>query len=1051
MTNPLRQAALRYVEGRLSVIPTSLQTKAPVIEWKQYQTRLSTIEELTLWFITKMYRALGIVCGAVSGGMEILDFDHNAALYEQWLELVEEEAPGLTSRLVVQKTQHNGRHVGYRCTEVTIPGNTKLAMQPVDVNTQVLTILRDSKIDPADQVAVRKVLPSISIKVAGKHHVPRLVEGKFVVIQTMIETRGEGGQFLAAPSSGYELLQGDFAAVPIISAKERQILINAALALNTYVDPAKIEGAGRRRPKGTGRPGDAFDETGDVVALLEKHGWTRVRESGDYQHYRRPGKTRGLSASLIQGKIFKMFTTNAHPFEAEKAYSPFAIYTLLEHSGDYSAAARELAKTGYGQHTSSEDSSSGSTWPYWVKDGALGYDKKTNHGSAKVRLTNFTARIVEEVFKDDGAETKNLFAIEGADQQGRPYHQVEVLAHQFQSLSWITTSWGTRPVVFAGLGVRDHVRAAIQLISGEVPRRIVYGHLGWRKINGVWLYLHCGGAIGANGPVAGVEVNLSSSQMQGYSLPLVPSREALRLAVKASLGLRTLAPPQITYSLLCAIYRAVLAECAHPDLSLFLAGHTGVYKTELTVIAQSHYGATFNRVNLPGNWITTSNALEYQAFQAKDALFTVDDFVPRGTAVDVQRLHKEADRLLRGQGNRAGRGRMRPDGSLRPPYYPRGIVLSSGEDIPTGQSLRARMFVLEVKSGDVDVDQLTLAQQVASDGLYAQAMAGYFQYLAPRIEGLKRTLIERQRELRAVARRDGSFHDHTYEIWASLMVGFEQFLEFALDIAAISDGEMEELLKECWQALRQAAQAQDIHQRSEDPTGRFLALLGAAISTGKAHVADAKSLEEPKEQADHWGWREKTVGTGDYARVEWQSQGDRVGWLDGDNLLLEPDAAFAMVQRLGRDQGTSLALSQTTLWKRMDEKGLLASKEPSQNRNKVRWLIGGDRKRVIHIKTSALGTENVDRFSGDFQETVQKNTPETHDWCDHGPIGPKRPFVGDIRGHSYSSTFFGRWRLAQGNRPLFRVWSPCRQRQEARVVKTELMMALLHARMETQL
>ena len=65
----------------------------------------------------------------------------------------------------------------------------------------------------------------------------------------------------------------------------------------------------------------------------------------------------------------------------------------------------------------------------------------------------------------------------------------------------------------------------------------------------------------------------------------------------------------------------------------------------------------------------------------------------------MQRYHKEADRLFRGQGNHAGRQRMRADGSLRPAKPPRGLILSTGEDVPRGQSLRARLLVLEVSPG----------------------------------------------------------------------------------------------------------------------------------------------------------------------------------------------------------------------------------------------------------------------------------------------------------------------------------------------------------------
>lgn len=91
-------------------------------------------------------------------------------------------------------------------------------------------------------------------------------------------------------------------------------MINAALALNGHVDPAKTEGAGHRRAKGAEQPSDAFNETGDVVALLEKHNWTPVRENGAFRHWRRPGKASGQAASLIDGKIFFLFSQNALPF-----------------------------------------------------------------------------------------------------------------------------------------------------------------------------------------------------------------------------------------------------------------------------------------------------------------------------------------------------------------------------------------------------------------------------------------------------------------------------------------------------------------------------------------------------------------------------------------------------------------------------------------------------------------------------------------------------------------------------------------------------------------
>jgi hypothetical protein len=129
--------------------------------------------------------------------------------------------------------------------------------------------------------------------------------------------------------------------------------------------------------------------------------------------------------------------------------------------------------------------------------------------------------------------------------------------------------------------------------------------------------------------------------------------------------------------------------------------------------------------NLPGSWSSTANALEGLAFAAKDALLVVDDFAPTGSQTDTERAHREADRILRAQGNRSGRLRMRSDGSLRSPRPPRGMIVSTGEDVPRGQSLRARMLVLELGPGDVDWDGLTGCQKAASDAALGRALAGF--------------------------------------------------------------------------------------------------------------------------------------------------------------------------------------------------------------------------------------------------------------------------------------------------------------------------------------
>jgi hypothetical protein len=106
---------------------------------------------------------------------------------------------------------------------------------------------------------------------------------------------------------------------------------------------------GGRLPNESGplRPGDDFNNRADIAALLVHHGWSLARD-GENQHWRRPGKVAGVSATLKNGVLY-VFSSNAAPFEANRAYRSFAVYALLEHGGNFEQAARQLRQDGYGK------------------------------------------------------------------------------------------------------------------------------------------------------------------------------------------------------------------------------------------------------------------------------------------------------------------------------------------------------------------------------------------------------------------------------------------------------------------------------------------------------------------------------------------------------------------------------------------------------------------------------------------------------------------------------------------------------------------------------
>src|SRR5215207_6764642 len=512
--------------------------------------------------------------------------------------------------------------------------------------------------------------------------------------------------------------------------------------------------------------------------------------------------------------------------------------------------------------------------PYRATPGGLFWDKPTQNGTVPTPLTNFVARITTDVAEDDGAELRRYFVIE-ADLNGRRT-AFPVPSSQFAGMGWATEHLGAGAIVYPGFGIKDHARTAVQMLSGEVPARHVYSHTGWRKVGDSWLYLHAGGAVGQDGQVGNVDVELTGS-LEGRTLSEPPEGEELIKAIRASLGFWKLTPDIVTVSLHAGTYRAALDDT---DVSIHLSGSTGEGKSELAALCQQHYGPELDARRL-ASWESTENAIEGQAFQAKDQLMVLDDFAPTGSTYDVQRWHKRADRVLRAKGNASGRQRMRPDTTLRPEKPPRALILSTGEDVPRGQSLRSRMLVLELAPGQLDWQRLTRCQEEAAGGLYAQAMSGFLRWLASRYEKLRSELKKEHAVLREVA-STSSQHRRTPGIIADLALGLKYFLLFANEVGALSEAEAEELWVQGWLALGKAAAAQSQHQAAGEPTRRFRELLSAAVASGRAYVADPGG--DKPETPEAWGWRLVSVGTGEYEREEWRPQGECVGWVDGEDL-----------------------------------------------------------------------------------------------------------------------------------------------------------------------
>lgn len=581
--------------------------------------------------------------------------------------------------------------------------------------------------------------------------------------------------------------------------------------------------------------------------------------------------------------------------------------------------------------------------PYTASGGRMYRLVRGRDGAHYQEIANFVARLLRQVIVDNGVERTSHAVLGGEMCDGRVLSEVRIPSADWATLKWLGRAWGPTPSISADSGADRHVRAAIQYTSGtSLPVETVHARTGWIRMDAGWAFLHRTGAVGADGLVTTVSVELPAS-LQPCELPAPPDGDALVAAIRASLRVLVLAPLRITAPVYAAVWRAVIPVL--PDYVLAVVGRTTSGKSEIVARGQQHFGAGFSRLNLPGNWLSTGNALEGGAFAAMHLFHAIDDLVHTGTRTDREQKERELDRLVRSVGNHAGRDRCNPDGSLKGGRPPRGLVVITAEDLPPArQSAHARMFTIDVGKDDTDWDAMTQAQADGAAGRFAEAMSGFLRWLSPRLDEVVAGFAAGKDRIARQVADLGPMMRRTPQTCGDLLVGLGLFLEFAEEAGAVTAVERATVLDACTHAVAEVATDQGRAQAASDPVNRFLAVLLSAFVTGRAHLVSTGGSAPDPSIAEAWGWRLRKTGTGQFANDEWTPTGNRVGWLDpnGEDVYLEPEASYALVQELTRNVGDGLSIGRARLGKALFEAGRLVQTELATHRcYTVRKVVPG--------------------------------------------------------------------------------------------------------------
>jgi hypothetical protein len=317
----LISAAKGFIKKGISVVATD-QNKRAIVSWKPFQEALPTVGELIYQFGLDKAHGLAIICGKVSGNLEVIDvdikYDVTGQLFENLMALIHDVSGSLSDKLMIIQTRSGGYHIYYKCE--IIQGNQKLAQRPATPE--------EIKENPNEKVLV------------------------------LIETRGEGGYVVAPPTDGYKLLTGT--SIQQITTGEREALLEIARSFNQYViEQPKPPSARTMMDAYALTPWEDYNKRGieDMMNRLQAHGWTIVSSKGERTIFKRPGNTESKTSGDYHWghNLFTVFTTSS-VFEPLKGYRPAAVFTMLEHNGDFSLAAKNLSLIGYGEKKQVYDS-----------------------------------------------------------------------------------------------------------------------------------------------------------------------------------------------------------------------------------------------------------------------------------------------------------------------------------------------------------------------------------------------------------------------------------------------------------------------------------------------------------------------------------------------------------------------------------------------------------------------------------------------------------------------------------------------------------------------
>lgn len=558
-------------------------------------------------------------------------------------------------------------------------------------------------------------------------------------------------------------------------------------------------------------------------------------------------------------------------------------------------------------------------------------------------IANFHALAHRQTILDDGTEEPEIsYEVVAKGPFGE--RVVTLTPDELLQGQWHIKKLGIQARISLEPLANKRILDSIQILSKQIEIHTIYTVPGW---NADGHFITSGCVISpASRQVAETQF---SSQLKKYALPIEPAgKEMIRDTLTYSLQIPdwlTKRNPELGVAALASLVRSPLGNA---DYAVHIAGPSGVFKTELAMLMMSHFGSEVTAKDITASWASTGNAIEKVAWLAKDTLIVVDDFAPTGNVHSVARLHDTAERVIRAAGNQAGRSRMTDDDAH---LFPRCLILSTGEDVPKGESLRARMLTVEATIGDIESQDLAKYQNLRRN--FVHWFADYIQWLSTDLAA-HRNEIREQRE--ATQQQESFAHARTATMLGDLSAALTIFGRYAsrrLDSPAVL-----ETIERYKTHLRSLAAKQALQVIEEQHHEKYLRTIREMFEEGLIYVTpdnEAGSPPSGKTPSGHpiagkLGWRKKEQ----FWSIE--DHAKSAGYYEPLHgaIALKPDMVFRLAQARLTKNGESIPIGRSTLHKRLNDYGCLDRTDETRKRLIVEKMVQGQTAAYLLLKWDSV-------------------------------------------------------------------------------------------------